>query len=243
MDQILIIDDDQEFADLLSEYLLGHGFKCLAASDGLIGLKRALEEPWDLILLDLMLPGKNGLELLRELRAKGLRTPVIMLTAKGEVADKIVGLEIGADDYLAKPFEPRELLARTRSVLRRARDFKAVALNEPPRDNLENRGQVEAKEGFRLDRLALKAHYGDRDLDLTPVEFKILSLLVDNLGTVIPRERLFLEGLGRGSSPFDRSLDIHLSRVRKKIWPNGQGVGVLKSVRGEGYILTPTRSE
>jgi two-component system response regulator CpxR len=232
MDQILIIDDDEEFADLLSEYLLGHGFQSSVAFDGLTGFSRALAESFDLILLDLMLPGKNGLDLLRELRAKGLMTPVIMLTAKGEVADKIVGLEIGADDYLAKPFEPRELLARTRSVLRRVRDFKEIPDRSP-----------ETKAEFRLDKRALKASFKERDLELTPVEFKILSLLVDNLGSVIPRERLFLEGLGRKPSPFDRSLDIHMSRVRKKIWPNGQGAGVLKSVRGEGYILTPTRSE
>ncbi|MDR0549004.1 MAG: response regulator transcription factor [Deltaproteobacteria bacterium] len=228
MPQVLIIDDDREFADLLAEYLLGYGFVCQVTLDGSQGLDLILKNPaaFDLVLLDLMLPGLNGLDLLREIRRREIKTPVIMLTAKGELTDKIVGLEIGADDYLSKPFEPRELLARARSVLRRSFPVKTT-----------DRKVIVA--GLRLDERALKAYQGERDLELTPVEFKILSLLIANLGAITSRDKLFSEVLGRGAGAFDRSLDIHVSRLRKKIWPQGEGLDRLKSVRGEGYIFTP----
>jgi two-component system response regulator CpxR len=227
MDKIIIIDDDQEFAALLSEYLTGHGFQCQLAFDGLAGFAAIVGDPggWNLIVLDIMMPGKNGLDLLREIRGQGIRVPVIILTAKGEAVDKIVGLEIGADDYLAKPFDTRELLARARSVLRRSKDYQTP---------IQELGLIA---GFRLDKKSFLAQYQGQDLDLTPVEFKILSLLVDHLGEVLAREKLFSEVLGRRPGAFDRSLDIHISRLRKKIWPDGAGAQRLKSVRGEGYIL------
>ncbi|MDR1045484.1 MAG: response regulator transcription factor [Candidatus Adiutrix sp.] len=234
MKNILLIDDDQDLLRMLSEYLKGEGFHCACAHDG----HRALEmvgagAKWDLMILDVMLPGKNGFEVLSSLRSRGLRLPVIMLTAKGESVDKIVGLEMGADDYLGKPFNPRELLARMRTVLRRTSE------SPPP---LPPGAACPADGGFWLDEKSFLAKYQGRGLDLTGAEFQILKILVDNAGSIVQREKLFLEVLGRRKKPFDRSLDMHVSRLRKKIWPDSDGSERIKSIRGRGYILVPDRS-
>jgi len=233
MKKILLIDDDKELSRMLSEYLEVEGFNCTCAYDGHCGLDMAGSDmKWDLIILDVMLPGKNGFEVLSSLRSRGLRMPIIMLTAKGESVDKIVGLEMGADDYLGKPFNPRELLARMRTVLRRATE-------KPP--SLPA-GEICSVEGFRLDENAFLAKYQGRDLELTGAEFQILKLLVENTGSIVKREKLFVEVLGRRKNPFDRSLDMHVSRLRKKIWPDSEGNERIKSIRGQGYILVPDRS-
>jgi DNA-binding response OmpR family regulator len=227
MDRILLIDDDKEFSGLLTEYMSLEGYQCTSVYNGEIGLMQILKGDfvWDLVILDLMLPGKNGLDILSEVRSSGFKVPVIILTAKGDSMDKVVGLEMGADDYLAKPFNPRELIARIRTVLRRVREVKPSILVPTSRG------------GFVLDKQTYSARYLGEDLDLTGVEFKILLLLVENMSEIVSRERLFLEALGRHATYSDRSLDMHISRIRKKIWPQADGSKYLKSIRGEGYIL------
>ncbi len=235
MKKILMIDDDQELGRLVSDYLETEGFQCLCVHDGQKGLEKALEDraAFDLIILDIMLPIKNGFEVLDELRKNSAPTRVIMLTAKGDPVDKIVGLEMGADDYMEKPFNPRELLARIRAVLRRSLNGRT-----------DGGGPEAGGHGFQLDEKVFSAAYHGRPLNLTAVEFKLLLVLVNNIGRVISRDRLFREALGRRENAYDRSLDMHISRLRKKIWPgsNGGGTEKLKSIRGEGYLLAPERS-
>ncbi len=234
MKKILMIDDDQDLGRLVSDYLETEGFRCTCLNDGQSGLIRALEEkpPFDLIILDIMLPVKNGFEVLEALRKSADPMRVIMLTAKGDPVDKIVGLEMGADDYMGKPFNPRELLARIRAVLRRSAP--------PPKGRLHEAGD----RAFQMDEDQLSAVYHGRPLNLTVVEFKLLHVFVKNRGRIVSREKLFKEALGRREHAYDRSLDMHISRLRKKIWPdlNGAATERLKSVRGEGYLLTPERS-
>ncbi len=232
MKKILIIDDDLDLCRLLSDYLSLEGFECLCRHDGQAGLDAALatDAGHGLIILDVMLPAKNGFDVLSELRGRGVETPVIMLTAKGEAVDRIVGLEMGADDYLPKPFNPRELLARMRSALRRAAF-----------PNVERRDQESrlVQDEFEVDEAAYQATCQGRPLPLTPVELKILAALLKSPGRVVPRETLFREALGRRENLFDRSLDMHVSRLRKKIGAVTDCSERLKSIRGEGYVYLP----
>jgi two-component system response regulator CpxR len=231
--KILIIDDDRELCGLLSSYLGREGFACSGAYDGQSGLEWALNQGagFDLIILDVMLPLKNGFEVLSALRGARRTLPVIMLTAKGEPVDRIIGLEMGADDYLAKPFEPRELLARIRALARRL----------TARGGAADSGRVQAG-GLNLDENSLKADFEGRPLNLTPVEFKVLWLLAGSAGKVVSRQTLFQEALGRREQAFDRSLDMHISRLRKKIWPEAAGPGEIKNIRGEGYLYVPDKA-
>ncbi|UQZ90174.1 DNA-binding response regulator [Deltaproteobacteria bacterium Smac51] len=235
MKRILIIDDDQELCGLVSDYLEAEGFQCASVHDGGAGLQKALDDAAgiDLILLDIMLPVKDGFEVLGEMRKSPAAPPVIMLTAKGDSVDKIVGLEMGADDYMSKPFNPRELLARIRAVLRRFQDTRVSG----------GKGTISETGGsdFKLDEQVFEASYQGRPLNLTPVEFKLLQIFVANTGLIITRDKLFKEALGRREHAFDRSLDMHVSRLRKKIWPDSGGTERLKSIRGEGYLLVPER--
>lgn len=234
MEKVLIIDDDLELCRLLASYLGREGLACVCIHDGESGLEAALDKAagFDLVILDVMLPLKNGFDVLRGLRNKDTELPVIMLTAKGEAVDRIVGLEMGADDYLPKPFDPRELLARVRSVGRRASGRPGRAAE----------GQVEVDE-LVLDYHALQGECRGRSLNLTPVEFKVLRILVSQPGKVVPRDRLFREALGRCEHSFDRSLDMHISRIRKKIWPDSSGMERIRNIRGEGYLYVPSRPE
>jgi two-component system response regulator CpxR len=184
---------------------------------------------FDLVILDVMLPMKNGFEVLRALRRVNQSLPVIMLTAKGDPVDRVVGLEMGADDYLAKPFDPRELLARIRSVFRRL---------APERDRTET-GFLKVDDLF-LNENSLQAFTGNRSLNLTPAEFKVFWILVQNAGKIVSRENLFRQALGRGEQDFDRSLDMHISRIRKKVWPDNEGMKKIKNIRGEGYLYAPS---
>jgi two-component system response regulator CpxR len=227
MQSVLIIDDDLDLCRLLSDYLEGEGIKCACAHDGPAGLQAAKQggSDIDVIILDVMLPGKNGFEVLTELKGC-LTAPVIMLTAKGDPVDTVVGLEMGADDYMSKPFNPRELLARIRTVLRRAK----TPIQEP---SILSLGE------FKLDKRSFQASCQGHPLNLTAVEFKILWLLLASSGTIVSRETLFQGALGRREHNFDRSLDMHISRLRKKISVVSDCSSGLKSIRGEGYLFTP----
>jgi DNA-binding response OmpR family regulator len=222
MDRVLIIDDDIDLCELLAARMSGDGFEIEAVHDGAQGLERALSREHSLVVLDLMLPGMGGLEVLRRVRAQSL-IPVLILTARGEDVDRILGLEIGADDYLPKPFNPRELIARIRAILRRT---SGVATGTHP---------VIAGD-IRLDPAAREARMHDRLLSLTSVEFALLEILLRNAGRIVSREELTEAVLGRKLGPFDRVIDVHVSNIRKKLGAS-QGVERIKSIRGSGYLF------
>jgi two-component system response regulator CpxR len=223
--EILIIDDDSELCELVGEYLEGEGFEIDAAYDGVSGIERCLEREPDLVILDVMLPGIGGFEVLSRIRTHS-RVPVIMLTARGEEVDRIVGLEMGADDYLPKPFNPRELAARIRAILRRAAAAE-ISGDEP---------EVLAVGDLEIDIGARQVQCGGAAVELTGAEFAILETLVRTAGTVVERNDLSRQALGRRASTFDRSLDVHLSNVRKKLGPLPDGNERIKTIRGVGYL-------
>lgn len=224
--RILLVDDDHELCEMLADYLTPEGFETVAVGDGETGLERIRSETFDLVVLDVMLPGLTGFDVLRRLRETH-RTPVLMLTARGDDVDRIVGLEIGADDYLSKPFNPRELTARIRAILRRA---------ESPSD--ADAGERVLTVGtLRLDPGTHRAFAGDRNLQLTGAEFRILGTLMRRAGRIVSREDLTREALGREHSPFDRSIDTHVSNLRKKIGPVQDRGTPIRNVRGAGYLL------
>ena len=200
------------------------GFALVAAHDGVAGLERALAGDYALVVLDVMLPGLSGFEVLRRLR-EASALPVIMLTARGEEVDRIVGLEMGADDYLSKPFNPRELAARIRAVLRRS---------EGGGDN--DAGEVLELADLRLDLGGRRVQCGDREVELTGVELAVLETLLRAAGRVVSRDELSRSALDRRASAFDRALDVHVSAVRRKLGPAAAGGDRIKTVRGVGYI-------
>jgi DNA-binding response OmpR family regulator len=227
VEEILLIDDDVELCSMLTEYLGKNGFRVKTAHRGDTGLKAALQRPWSLILLDVMLPGIDGFEVLKRIRAES-SVNVLLLTARGDDVDRIVGLEIGADDYLPKPFNPRELLARMRAVLRR---------NVP---SVTPQLAVLRVRDLELDPAARKALKAGKKLDLTDVEFGLLEALMRSPGKVVSREELSQSVLGRSFDPFDRSLDMHVSRLRKKL-SHGTEEDQVKTIRGVGYQLVLDR--
>lgn len=238
MSRILIIDDDTELCELLADYLKPEGFAISAVHDGERGLQRAISEAgeYDLIVLDIMLPGMNGFEVLQRLRSQ-LDTPVLMLTARDEEVDRIVGLEMGADDYLPKPFNPRELIARARAILRRTKD-RHDRSSSPFTPETICVGDVELDTGSRIVR-----RNGER-IDLTSVEFGCLEMLLRAAGHVVTREQLAEGVLGRSLTAFDRSVDVHLSSLRKKLGHRSGEFERIKTVRGAGYVYAnPSRSE
>lgn len=228
MEDVLLIDDDVELCSMLTEYLSKNGFRVKAVHRGDTGLKLALQRPWALILLDVMLPGIDGFEVLKRIRAESAIS-ILLLTARGEDVDRIVGLEIGADDYLPKPFNPRELLARIRAVLRRQEK------------NLDLPAGVLRVQDLELDVAARKVVKGERRLELTDVEFLLLEALMRSPGQVLSREDLSQKTLGRAFDPLDRSLDMHISRLRKKLALDGETEDRVKTIRGAGYQLVLDR--
>jgi two-component system, OmpR family, response regulator CpxR len=224
MESVLIVDDDVELCDLVAEYLTPEGFAVEAVHNGEEGLKRALSGEHVMVVLDVMLPGMSGLDVLRKLRAES-RVPVLILTARGDDVDRIVGLEIGSDDYLPKPFNPRELLARIRAILRRTQ-----ISTSPPLERIVV-GDVELDPAARVVRRA-----GD-PVELTSVEFGMLEALMRASGQVVTREQLAQNVLGRKFMPYDRSIDMHVSKLRKKLG-DSDGNERIKTIRGVGYIFT-----
>jgi len=224
---LLVVDDDREIRTLLAEHLSREGFKVAVAGEG-VEMKKVLDrQPVDLIVLDINMPGQDGLSLVRELRAKGSVTPVIMLTAKGEAIDRILGLEMGADDYLPKPFEPRELLARIKSVLRRAQALPANL--EPLSANRATFG------GWTVDfeRRHLLDPAG-RVVMLSGAEFRLLRILVEHAPKVLSRDQLLALGAVKAGEALDRAVDLQISRLRAKFGEDGR---LIRTVRSEGYVL------
>jgi len=228
---ILIIDDDARLSEMLGEYFSAEGLNLTAVASGTQGLRESQQTAFDLIILDVMLPGLSGFEVLRQLRDSGSKTPVLMLTARGDDVDRIVGLEMGADDYLAKPFNPRELVARIKAIFRRTGEEEVSEQSEIEVGPL--RAVYKRREAF-LDGEALK---------LTNAEFIVLVTLMRSAGEVVSREALTRAALGRALLPDDRSLDTHISNLRKKLSSNSESQLQIRSVRGSGYVLVTPEAE
>lgn len=220
---ILIIDDDTELTDLLSEYLEPEGFTISCVYDGESGVKKALNQSFDAIILDVMLPKLNGFEVLKAIR-EHLDTPVLMLTARGDDIDRIVGLEIGADDYLPKPCNPRELAARLRAILRRT---QKAPVHKP----------VIQQDNIVVDCTRHLATLDGLPLELTNAEFNILEMLIKSPGQAFSKEELTEYALGRKYTAYDRSIDVHISNLRNKLGKNAVGEDRVKTIRGFGYLF------
>jgi DNA-binding response OmpR family regulator len=230
--RLLIIDDDEKLCRLLREYFLSFGYSVDTARDGLEGLNRALNTAYGAIILDIMLPGMNGIDVLRELRRRSL-VPVLMLTARADEADRIAGLEVGADDYLPKTFSTRELLARLRAVLRRSW-FSGAASGEFD-------GSPISFGGLWLEPASREATLDGAPLALTPIEYEILLALARARGRVKTRESLLVEVADRDFEAFDRSIDVHISSLRKKLGEDAKTPRFIETVRGAGYRIRVTR--
>ena len=228
MERLLLVDDDVELCQILTDYFSAEGFDVESAHDGVRGLERARSGEHAIMILDLLLPGMRGLDVLRQLRADS-NVPVLILTARGEEVDRILGLELGADDYLPKPFNSRELLARVRAILRRARPSQDAA-------------RIEAGD-VTVDPSGRQAWHDGRPLNLTMAEFGLLDAFVRHAGQMLSRERLAGHVLGRRLASFDRSIDVHVSNLRKKLGDAGGHREHIRAVRGEGYVFVRVEQE
>jgi two-component system response regulator CpxR len=219
MNRILIIDDDVELSSLLSEYLRGEGFEVDAVFDGTTAIETLKSGHWDAVVLDVMLPGMNGFDILKQVRP-GLESPVLMLTARGEDTDTVLGLELGADDYVAKPVSPRVLVARLRALMRRP-------------------GQAENNNisvgDLSLDKASRSVLISGKAVELTGAEFNLLRCLVEQAGHVVARETLAEQGLGRALQAYDRRIETHMTQIRRKLGPLPDGAQRIQTVRGAGY--------
>lgn len=231
---IAVVEDDPEIRLLVTGLLSREGFEVAACThagelDRLLQRRRV-----DLVLLDLMLPGEDGLSVCRRLCGAPVAMPVIMVTAKGDDIDRILGLELGADDYVAKPFNPRELVARVRAVLRRTREAHSVQ-RPMPRETYRFAGWTLDAPGRRL------VDPEDQEVELTGGEFDLLIAFVAHAQRVLTREQLLDWTRGRDATPFDRTIDVQLSRLRRKL---GESSGMIRTIRGGGYLFAPavTRS-
>jgi two-component system, OmpR family, phosphate regulon response regulator OmpR len=231
-DRVLVVDDDARIRDLLRRYLAQEGFEVIVAEDGKALTRIMMRDPIDLIVLDLMMPGEDGLSICRRLRAAGDRTPIIMLTAKGEDVDRIVGLEVGADDYLGKPFNPRELLARVHAVLRRRPAHEAPGA--PSTDN-----ETVSFGPFDFDMGQRTLRKNGEEMPLTTGEFAMLKALVRHPRQPLSREKLAQLARGREFEPFDRSLDVQVSRLRKMVESDVAAPRYIQTVWGVGYVFVP----
>ncbi len=230
--RLLMIDDDRKLCRLVATYLQPLGFDVTAVHSGPDGVERATtaEEPWHAIILDVMLPGIDGFEVLKKIRAKSA-VPVLMLTARGDETDRIVGLEVGADDYLPKTFSTRELLARLRAVLRRSVATATAngAAETPPAELVVG--------ALRVNLDARSAVMDTAPLTLTPVEFDLLASLAKAKGRVKSREALLDECRDRNYDVFDRSIDVHISSLRKKLGDDAKEPRYIRTVRSAGYMM------
>ncbi len=218
--KILIVDDEPKIVEICQDYLKAAGFDVVSALDGNIGLDKFHKEKPDLIVLDLMLPNVDGLDVCREIRKEG-STPIIMLTARVEESDKLIGLELGADDYITKPFSPRELVARVRTVLRRAQG--------------DTSAEVIRSGNLTLDRNRFIAELADREITLTPTEFEILATLASQPGRIFTRAQLLIAVRGVAFESYERAIDSHIRNLRKKLNPTGDETDCIVTVHGVGY--------
>ena len=219
--RVLVVEDERKLAQILASALQGEHYDVVVAPNGEDGFFRANAETFDLVVLDLMLPGRNGLEILRTLRQRHIETPVLILTARDGIDDRVLGLDLGADDYLVKPFALAELLARIRALLRRGRPSEVLRLKAAD---------------LELDLVTRRAARGDRVLDLTPREFEVLEYLLRHQGH-LSREMLAHEVWRepRRATPIDNVIDVQMTRLRKKV--DADGARLIHTVRGVGFVL------
>ncbi len=224
--RVLLVEDEPGLALTLGDRLVAEGFEVRVESSGEAGLARALEQPgFDVVLLDVMLPGMDGFEVCRALRRRGLRVPILMLTARGEIVDRVRGLRLGADDYLVKPFDPAELLARIAALLRRA-----GAASAP---------DVYAFGDVRVDRRGMSVTRAGAEVELTALEYQLLAFLIENAGRVVTRAEILREVWGYARAPRTRTVDVHVTWLRGKLEPDRAAPRFLRTVRGIGYKLVP----
>ncbi len=229
--RVLVVDDDEKTVELVKLYLNRDGYRVLTAYDGIEALRLARESHPDLIVLDLMLPGMDGLEVCRKLRAES-DVPIIMLTARTTEQDRLTGLDLGADDYVTKPFSPRELAARVRAVLRRL-----------PEETIQ-RGPAEIKHReITLNFLKRQASFAGKPLNLTPIEFKLLGVLIREPGRVFSRAQLVEKALGYNFEGFDRTIDVHILNLRRKLEPDSRHPRYIKTMYGTGYRLDEVNND
>jgi len=225
--RILLVDDDAELCDLLREYFAGHAVELDAVGDGATGLERLNAEAYDALLLDVMLPGADGFEICRRVRATS-DVPIIMLTARGDDDARIDGLDLGADDYVPKPFNPRELLARLRAVMRRSKPTPALTA-------MDSRFVIG---DLVIDVPGQKAQLGEGELALTSFEFRLLVELARRAGRIVRRKELATAlDFGEYDPSVDRSLDVHISHLRSKLQDDARDPKRIRTVRGVGYVL------
>ena len=223
-----MIEDDTRLATMVGEYLRQSGYGFTHAADGTNGLAALQSTPPDLVILDLMLPDMDGLEVCRRIKAANPAIAVLMLTAKGDPMDRIVGLEIGADDYLPKPFEPRELLARVRAVLRRGAEAVAI---------LSGLHKALRFGSLEIDRDARIVTVGGKPCELTSYQFDLLVALAERAGRVLTRDQIMEAVRGRELEAFDRSIDVHMGRIRSAIEVDAKEPKRILTVRGVGYVF------
>jgi two-component system phosphate regulon response regulator OmpR len=231
--RVLIVDDDRKLRDLLSEYLTQYGFHVSTLPDGMEILKTIQRTKPDIIILDIMMPKKDGLDVLKEIRSD-LTVPVIMLTARGEDADRIVGLELGADDYLPKPFNPRELLARMRAVLRRSAE---PGLGKATSDE----GLILRAGGLMLDKARRMVEVDGKEAALSSTEYELLRVLMEHPNRVLSRDELMSMARGRDFMAFDRSIDVHISKLRAKVEMDPRSPKRIKTIWGTGYMFVDAK--
>ncbi|RBP85287.1 DNA-binding response regulator [Marinomonas rhizomae] len=231
---IYVVDDDDEIRTLLKTYLEKHQFTVLTADSGEAFLANfRADQEVDLVILDIMLPGQDGFAVCRSLRTQS-QVPVIMLTANSDEMDRIIGLEIGADDYLAKPFNPRELLARMKAILRRMEHTEIAEIAPPVANRFYRFAQ------FTLDTLSRELHFKDEKESLSGADYNLLMLFLTHPGAVLTRELIAENTRGRDSAPLDRFIDVHVSRLRQRLREDARQPQLIKTIRGQGYILTAT---
>ena len=229
LDHILVVDDDRELRSLLAAYLQKQGYRVTAVADGKAMRAAMSSSHPDVVVLDIMLPGEDGLSLCRDLRARS-EIPIIMLTARTDETDRIVGLELGADDYIPKPFNPRELLARIKSVLRRARSLP---------ENLKPDHVSQFRfANWSLDTVTRNLTSPDGVVvALSGTEFRLLRIFLEHPNSVLTRDQLIDLMLSRDAGPYDRAIDVQVSRLRQRLGEGAREPSIIKTVRGQGYVL------
>jgi len=227
--RILLIEDDQKLAEMIKDYLGDSGFTVTLADHGGEGLALVQQQDFDVLILDLMLPDMDGLDVCRQLQSEGQTLPIVMLTAKGDPMDRVIGLELGADDYMAKPFEPRELLARLRVILRRGK--------KQAQDHIKRFGRLE------IDQSAMAVRLDGRVCDLTVYQFQLLDILSSRPGRVLTRDFLMNALQGNDIEAFDRSIDVHISRIRSEIEEDPKRPRRIITVRGMGYVFARAQED
>jgi two-component system alkaline phosphatase synthesis response regulator PhoP len=223
MNKVLLVEDEAGLILTLTDRLQNEGFSVKSAADGELGLSYASSESFDLIVLDVMLPKKNGLDVCRDLRQKGISTPILMLTAKGETIDKVLGLKLGADDYLTKPFEVIELLARIEALLRRSPN---TVQNSPDNFRFGN---------VSIDFKRAEIRKNNQPIELSAIEFKLLQFLIEKRGEVHSRDKLLDEVWGYDAMPSTRTVDVHVAWLRQKLEDNPKYPQFIQTVHGLGY--------